>query len=170
MENDFWSILWNFWSILWNELDKISAAIGIVSAFVTIIAAFKTKKYAKSIMQAYMAESLVIAEEKLEQAKEKFLDLRKLKFGNTRGASTSKTQEMLSNIESLLDEAEKKTPTEKEFLRNSINECKKTLCKCVADTTIEKNFLYLGTDIDNARKQFQNEISNEREETINNIK
>lgn len=154
---------------LWNIVNNISAILGIVSAAVTIFAATHTKKYAKRIIQAYTAESLVIANEKLEQAKEKFLNLRKLKFGNTRGASAPKTQNELSEIESLLDEAEKKTPADKDFLRSSINICKMTLNKCVVDITKEKNFLYLGTDLDNARKQFQREISKERKETINNI-
>ena len=94
---------------VWDIINIIASILGIISAVVTIIAAFRVKRYANSIVQAYSAESLVIANEKIDQAKEIFLKLRSIEFGQARGASPKRTQEDLSRIESLLDEAEKKT-------------------------------------------------------------
>lgn len=155
---------------VWNIINFIASVLTIISAIVTIIAACKTKKYAKSITQAYSAESLLIANEKLEQAKELYLKLRTIEFGQLRGASPKRTQEDLSKIESLLDEAEKKTPADKEFLKEAIVECKKTLSECVVNTTEKNKYLFIGTELDNVRKQYQEEIDFERKETIKNLK
>lgn len=155
---------------VWDVINIVASILGIISAGVTIFAAFRTKRYAKSIVQAYSAESLVLANEKLDQAKDLFLKLRAIEYGQARGASPQKTQEELSKIESLLDEAEKKTPSDKSYLKNAINDCKKTLDKCVRRSTEQKVFTFLGTDLDNARNHYQAEIDKERTETIKNLK
>ena len=155
---------------VWDVINIIASVLGIISAFVTFIAACRTKRYAKSIVQAYSAESLVIANEKLEQAKELFLNLRNIRFGKVRGISQEKIQVDLSEIESLLDEAEKKTPNTKDFLKTSIKKCKTVLNACVLDSSNANDFLFLGTEIDNARKKYQAEIDRERKETISNLK
>lgn len=93
---------------VWDIINIISSILGIISAVVTIVAAFRVKRYANSIVQAYSAESLVIANEKIDQAKELYLQLRSTEFGKARGSTSKRTQEELSSIESLLDEAEKR--------------------------------------------------------------
>lgn len=157
-------------SIIWNVINDVASVLGIISAVITIVAAFRVKRYAKSIVQAYSAESLYIANEKLEQAKDCFLKLRTIKFGQKRGASPAKTQEGLTDIELLLDEAEKKTPSDKVWLKESIKGCKESLNKCVTKPTEQNVFVNLGTDLDNARKQYQKEIEEERNKTIKNLK
>ena len=155
---------------VWDVINIIASVLGIVSAFVTIIAACRTKRYAKSIVQAYSAESLVVANEKIEQAKEIFLKLRSIEFGKARGASPKRTQEDLSNIESLLDEAEKKTPNEKALLKSSISQCKTAINNCVENPNNQNNYFLLRTYLDRARKNYQAEIDNARKETIYNLR
>ena len=149
---------------VWDIINIISSILGIISAVVTIVAAFRVKRYANSIVQAYSSESLVIANEKIDQAKELYLQLRSTEFGKARGSSTKRTQE------SLLDEAEKKTPSDKVWIKDSIKECKKSLNKCVTRPTEHNVFLHLGSDLDNVRKQYQNAIEEERNITIKNLK
>lgn len=155
---------------VWDIINIISSILGIISAVVTIVAAFRVKRYANSIVQAYSSESLVIANEKIDQAKELYLQLRSTEFGKARGSSSKRTQEELSSIESLLDEAEKKTPSDKVWIKDSIKECKKSLNKCVTRPTEHNVFLHLGSDLDNVRKQYQNTIEEERNITIKNLK
>ena len=55
---------------VWDIINIIASILGIISAIATIVAAFRVKRYANSIVQANSAESLYIANEKLEQAKD----------------------------------------------------------------------------------------------------
>ena len=155
---------------IWTIINNVASVLGIISAIVTIVAAVRVKRYAKSIVQAYSAESLYIANEKLEQAKDAFLKLRTVKFGQKRGASPAKTQEDLTNIETLLDETEKKTPADKVWLKKSIEGCRESLKECVTNPLEQNVFVNLGTDLDNARKKYQNAIAEERNITIKNLK
>ena len=150
-------------------INIIASGLGIVSAIATIGAAFRVKRYANSIVQAYSAESLNIANEKLEQAKNCFLKLRTIKFGKKRGVSPTKIQEGLAEIELLLDQTEKKTPSDKTKLKDTIKGCKESLNKCITKPTWQNAFVNLGSDLDNARKEYQNAIEEERNKTIRNL-
>ena len=155
---------------VWDIINKIASILGIISAIATIVAAFRVKRYANSIVQANSAESLYIANEKLEQAKDCFLQLRTIKYGQKRGVSPTKIQEGLTEIELLLDQTEKKTPSDKLRLIDSIGGCKESLNKCVTNPTGQNVFANLGADLDNARKEYQKVIEEERYKTIKNLK
>lgn len=153
----------------WNVINNIASTLGIISAFVTIIAALKTKKYAESIIKAYEAEALVIASEKLDQAKNKYLEFRKIQYGNKRGVSQNKIQKELAGIESLLDEVEKNMPTDNVELQRAIADCKSKLNDYIANQS-QDGYQLLGLRIDNARNQFRKALGNERKGIIRNLK
>lgn len=141
--------------MFWNIITNLASIITIISAIVTTVSAIKTKSYSEKVKEfcnkitnEYSAESLTIAGQFTNQAKEEYYKLKKQYFGNSRGFKQDKTPEYLTEIEKLINQVLQYTPSEFEDIKRIISITKNDINTCINDYENKEKFNNVGHSLD----------------------
>lgn len=155
-----------------SVLSNIATILSIASAIVTFRSALKIESYYEKILSLYSVEKLTISEQKSIEAKKKYQELKKM-YVETRGRERKAYSDAYMEIDNALDDIMHSIPVESTGIAALIQEAKNYLDAATAPNNIEKRskeFLGLGTCLDNVYQALKTEKSDGQKENATNIK
>lgn len=137
---------------MWTNISNVADGLSIISAIITLFSAISIKKYYKKIVRQYSVEKLTASEQKLQVAKERYQQIKRMYSGEQRGVNKKKICGLYLDIDEIFDSVIFLIPTTFSSIINSIRSAKNEINTAIMDDIIpQKNehFFELGTLLDN---------------------